>query len=434
MSPFKKFSFPAAAVTLVLGFAAFWALKKSPALRPVPRAEVAASFVSQSAVLPLREDSPAVEIGLLGLGSIRGLDLTLSPEDAGGITQVESSCSCLQPLGLPRPSSDGKSRILRARYLAVRPGPVDVTLAFSRRSVDGKEELLTAQVTGTVAGGDAAVAEHLAEMVKTPMPPPPDNDGTGVVDATEARREVEAGRGMLVDIRGSQEFSGNHITGALNIPQSRLKPSGAFRGLDLYLTGPALVTVSLLESRRTLLRQGAAKVFVVRDGVAGWKAAGGQVFQEMDPPPVIAGMSVAELRESTATPRLTVLGLEPAEEFAFRYYFPDGLPVRAADLMTAVEARLAADASARVVIVDGRGDHYGLVNEAAPAHWLGRVSYLRGTFESYRGAVVHEGLLASRVPGGSTGSARGFAKRMPGQRVGVPMSPGSPGCGTCPKK
>ncbi|RYD37305.1 MAG: rhodanese-like domain-containing protein, partial [Verrucomicrobiaceae bacterium] len=242
------------------------------------------------------------------------------------------------------------------------------------------------------------------------------------------------GRGVLVDIRPSKEFSGSHIVGALNIPASQLKPSGAFRGRDLYLTGSPLPTVSLLEARRGLLRHGAPKVMVVRDGVAGWKAAGGQVFQEMDPPPVIASLTASELRDSAGAAGLSVLGAAPADEFAFRYYFPGGGAVPPTELTAAVDARLKADAAARVVIVDGRGDFYGAVNQSAPAHWLGRVSYLRDTFEAYRGGVDQAGLLASRTEGQATGTTRGFAKRMPGQRVGVPAAPGSPGCGTCPKK
>ncbi|MES2707069.1 MAG: rhodanese-like domain-containing protein [Verrucomicrobiota bacterium] len=429
-----KYLLPAA-VVLGMGTAVFLAVRKSPS-PPVAQAQVeAASFTRQAAALKPGNGSAAeVNLGLLGLGSIRELDLTLNFEGTAGIQQVESSCSCLQPLGGPRALADGKTQNLQARYMAVRPGPVDVTLAFSRTGADGKEEILTARVTGTVAAGDTALAERLAEMVKAPLPPRADRDESGVVSAADARREVEAGRGVLVDIRPPEEFSRSHIPGALNIPQTQLKPSGAFRGRDLYLTGPSLPTVSLLEARRGLLRHGAAKVFVVSDGVAGWKAAGGLVFQEMDPPPVLNAITAADLRESAGSPRLAVVGIEPADEFAFRYYFPGGQPVKAADLTAAVEARLSADSSARVVIVDGRGDRFGAVNQAAPAAWLGRVGYLRESFETYRGAVDQMGLLASRVPGESSGSAKGFARRTPGQRVGVPMSPGSPGCGTCPKK
>jgi rhodanese-related sulfurtransferase len=419
-------------------------------------------------VLKLSENSPApLEMGLLGLGSILELDLTLQPEGSGGLTEVESSCSCLQPLSQPGAFAEGQPQRLRARYMAVRPGPVDVTLAFGRKEADGKEQILSARVTGTVGAGDAALADRLAEMVKSPLPPRMAQDETGVVTAAEARREVEAGRGVLVDIRGSEEFSRSHITGALNIPAAQLKPSGAFRGRDVYLTGPSLTTLSLLEARRGMMRRsgvghsggaavagsatiatgaaangGAAlpQVFVVADGVTGWKSAGGAVFQEMDPAPVLGALTALELREalaaSSASDNLTVLGIEPADGFSFRYYFPGCQPVKAGDLSGAVEAALskAGSGAGRVVIVDGRGDRFGEVNLTAPAGWLGRVSYLRESFEAYRGGVDQQGLLASRVPGESSGSAKGFVHRTPGQRVGVPVSPGSPGCGTCPKK
>lgn len=397
-------------------------------------------------MLKLSETHPAaLEMGLLGLGSILELNLTLQPDGTGALTQVESSCSCLQPLSQPGAGSgEGKPQILRARYMAVRPGAVDVTLAFVRKGMDGKEQILSARVTGTVGAGDAALADRLAEMVKSPLPPRAvAQDETGLVSAADARREVEAGRGLLIDVRGSEEFSRSHVIGALNIPATQLKPSGAFRGRDLYLTGSSLTTLSLLEARHGLMRRsggggaGGGQVFVVADGVTGWKAAGGQVFQEMDPAPVLGALTAVELREAlaAATDKVTVLGIEPADEFAFRYYFPGGHPVKAGELSGAVDAALSkAGAAGRVVIVDGRGDRFGEVNLTAPASWLGRVSYLRESFDAYRGGVDQQGLLASRVPGESSGSAKGFVHRTPGQRVGVPVSPGSPGCGTCPKK
>lgn len=395
-----------------------------------------ASFEKQAANLdPGKSGAAPLDLGEMGLGSIRELVLTLeSGSVPNGFERVESSCSCLQPLTQPTLFSVGNPQHVRARYLAVRSGPIDVTLAFSRRNPEGKEEILTARVTGKVAEGDESLSTQLTEMVKTPLPARPASDPVGVVSAAEARPEVESGRGLVIDIRAKEDFSRSHIEGALNIPPTQLKPGGAFRGRDLYLAGPPVPTLALLEARRGLLRQGAAKVFVIRDGAPGWKASGGRVFEQMDPPPAVSGVSLRELLELSDDQRVAVIGAGIADDFAFRYFLPGGETVELLSLKDAVERKLRANADARVLIVDEKGDRFGELNQSAPAHWLGRVSYLRAGFSAYRAAREELALLASRGAGETGGSVSGFAKREPGQRVGVPVPSGSPGCGTCPKR
>ncbi|RYD27571.1 MAG: hypothetical protein EOP86_24330, partial [Verrucomicrobiaceae bacterium] len=181
----SRFVLPALVITFVAGTAAWLLNRKSdaPASSPSgPAKAVPASFASQAAVLNLTPDREAhLDMGMLGLGSIRELALTLNQKGQGKIRQVESSCSCLQTLGAP--AGEDASPLLKARYMAVRPGPVEVNLAFSRTGADGREEILTAKVTGTVGGGDPAWSEQLVEMVKAPPPPKPELDETGVVSA-----------------------------------------------------------------------------------------------------------------------------------------------------------------------------------------------------------------------------------------------------------
>jgi 3-mercaptopyruvate sulfurtransferase SseA len=42
------------------------------------------------------------------------------------------------------------------------------------------------------------------------------------VTAEDARRMVEAGRAILVDVRGADSFAAEHVAGAINIPEGEI--------------------------------------------------------------------------------------------------------------------------------------------------------------------------------------------------------------------
>jgi rhodanese-related sulfurtransferase len=381
-------------------------------------------------------DGTRFDLGRLPLGSITELTFTVEQMKPGRPGAVESSCSCLQPLGWEDGSSPGIPAI-RARYFAVRPGPIDVQLAVN--APEGNGPPATVRVTGEVLPGDPAMAANLSELVRLPRFDFGSLEQGIATTASDAMESVRSGRAIVIDVRSAEDFAESHVNGSLNIPVAQLTASPAFRGRDLILTGPVLVTGPLQQACLRLRTQTKARVTVVPGGVPAWQLAGADVFHLIDPAPAIGRVALPEIAERLHGQQVVHAGIR-VDDFAFRYLFPDGeripLPTGAGappDDATAVrqwiEARLAS-APATIVIVDGAGDRFALFNEQAPANWRGRVHYLRTSFPDYQEAAARLATLAAAVPGEGRSSVNGYARRDGLRRTNLPSAPG---CGSCPK-
>lgn len=384
--------------------------------------------IERAEVIDFRSDREAVyELGKVPLGSISPLSFAVTGVDGAEIGEVASSCACLR-MGLS--GGEGAERAIAGRYFAVSPGKVDVTLAVSRVDGGGGVRVATVRMVGEVLAGDPAVAARLAAMVRTPLLDFGVEEPELSVDAGVAHAAVKAGRGMVIDVRAAEEYAESHVVGSLNIPVSQLKVSPAFRGRDLYLTGPALLTGPMQQVCAQLRKQTSAKVFVVAGGVQGWEAAGAEVFHQLDPRPVIGSVGLGDAVERVAGQGV-VFGAAGMEAFERQYFFPESeaLPDAAGAWRDWVEMKLKS-ADGPVVLVDVRGDRFGILNQGAPASWLGRVYYLRAPVTSYEEAVGRMAELATSVPGQGTSSVHGFARSDRLRRANLPSVPG---CGTCPK-
>lgn len=379
-------------------------------------------------VIDLGTDGEVVcELGKVALGSISPLSFAVRGLDGGAIGEVASSCACLR-MGLA--GGETAEPVIAGRYFAVSSGKVDVTLAVSRVDAGGKEAVATVRIVGEVLPGDPVVAARLAEIARTPLLEFGVEDPGLRTEAGVAQAEVKAGRGMVIDVRAADEYAESHVVGSLNIPVSQLKVSPAFRGRDLYLTGPVLLTGPLQQACVQLRKQTSAKVFVVPGGVQKWEAAGAAVFHQLDPRPVIGGVGLADAVERVGGQGV-VMGVGGMEAFERQYFFPESeaLPDAAGAWRGWVEEKLK-EVTGPVVLVDVMGDRFGVLNQGAPASWLGRVYYLRSPVSTYREAVSRMAALAAAEPGQGTSSVHGFARSDRLRRANLPSVPG---CGTCPK-
>ncbi|CAH0524437.1 rhodanese-like domain-containing protein [Vibrio hippocampi] len=103
--------------------------------------------------------------------------------------------------------------------------------------------------------------------------------------ATAAYKEVPAAlvtqmmnkeSGVVVDIRAKDDFKRGHITGAVNILPSDIK-EGNLPSLENRKSDPIIVVCktgqTAQESANLLAKAGFEKVFLLKDGIVGWKDA-----------------------------------------------------------------------------------------------------------------------------------------------------------------
>lgn len=419
----------AALVTLGLVIAYY---RKSEPAKPttVKSAEIGQAFAALTEKINLSDpQAKTINLGRMPLGAIRELQLAVSGLENGALKEAQSSCSCIQfaPLPVDFQASDF---LLNARYFAVRSGTVDVTVALSHVDVSGKSGIVTVRIVGEVAPGDASHSAQLVELVKNPPLSNGLADPTMLIDAKEAQLSVSSNRGLLIDVRPAEEFAHEHAVGSLNIPLAELRPSKAFRDREIFLIGPALVTDPMQKACARLKHQGVERVAIVAGGVLAWQVVGGKVFQELDPQPVIGSLTINDVVQRVAPLDVRFCGLNLGDEFEFRYLFPGGILFPAgSNPMEWIERQLSAEPSMPIVLIDPTGNDYGSLNQNAPAHWLGKVYYLRSGLGSYLQEVTRRLELAS-TPDQQISSVNGFARRDKLHRTKLPASPG---CGSCPK-
>jgi rhodanese-related sulfurtransferase len=100
------------------------------------------------------------------------------------------------------------------------------------------------------------------------------------IKADEAKRLVEEGKAIIIDVRGTDAYKLTHIKGALDIPLNRLK-AGDFTGLPkdkviiAYCTCGAEQTSS--QAAEKLAEAGFKNTAALLGGLSAWQSAGGQV-------------------------------------------------------------------------------------------------------------------------------------------------------------
>jgi rhodanese-related sulfurtransferase len=100
-----------------------------------------------------------------------------------------------------------------------------------------------------------------------------------MVDPQTARRWIERGEVVLVDVREPHEYAMERIQGATLVPLSSFDPSnipdpGGKRLLLMCASGIRCGMASEL-----LSRAGYVELYRLAGGIMGWKAAGGPVIQ-----------------------------------------------------------------------------------------------------------------------------------------------------------
>jgi rhodanese-related sulfurtransferase len=100
------------------------------------------------------------------------------------------------------------------------------------------------------------------------------------IKADEAKKLVEEGKAIIIDVRGTDAYKLTHIKGALDVPLNRLK-GGDFSGLPkdkviiAYCTCGAEQSSS--EAAQKLADAGYKNTAALLGGLSAWQSAGGQV-------------------------------------------------------------------------------------------------------------------------------------------------------------
>ncbi|BET41825.1 rhodanese-like domain-containing protein [Atlantibacter hermannii] len=94
-----------------------------------------------------------------------------------------------------------------------------------------------------------------------------------VISRGEATRLINKEDAVVVDIRQRDDFRKGHIASALNVLPNEIKANNTGE-LDKHKAQPIIVVdgngMSAQESANALLKAGFERVFVLKDGVAGW--------------------------------------------------------------------------------------------------------------------------------------------------------------------
>lgn len=97
------------------------------------------------------------------------------------------------------------------------------------------------------------------------------------IDPYTARRWIERGEAVLVDVREPQEFALEHIAGATSLPLSKFAPNRLpdTRNRRLVLMCASGIRCGL--AAQTLLGAGHPTLYRLAGGLMAWRASGGAV-------------------------------------------------------------------------------------------------------------------------------------------------------------
>jgi rhodanese-related sulfurtransferase len=99
-----------------------------------------------------------------------------------------------------------------------------------------------------------------------------------MIDPQTARRWLERGEAVLVDVREPHEFAMERIDGAHLVPLSSFDPNAVPNPGDRRLLLMCASGVRCGMASELLVRAGSGDIYRMAGGLMGWKAAGGPVI------------------------------------------------------------------------------------------------------------------------------------------------------------
>lgn len=94
------------------------------------------------------------------------------------------------------------------------------------------------------------------------------------IDAVKAKTLLDGGQAVLIDIRESDEFAREHVTGAHHVPLSGFSPKDFPNDRDKVAIFHCASGARTAGAARQILSSGFAEIYQLDQGIAGWKKAG----------------------------------------------------------------------------------------------------------------------------------------------------------------
>lgn len=94
------------------------------------------------------------------------------------------------------------------------------------------------------------------------------------IDAQKAKALIDSGAAILVDIRESDEFAREHVPGAHHVPLSGFSPSDFPQDRQKVAIFHCASGARTAEAAPRILGTGFAEVYMLDQGLSGWKKAG----------------------------------------------------------------------------------------------------------------------------------------------------------------
>ncbi|WP_460756996.1 rhodanese-like domain-containing protein [Marinomonas epiphytica] len=99
--------------------------------------------------------------------------------------------------------------------------------------------------------------------------------GAQALTPSAATTMINTEDAVIVDIRPEKEFKGGHITGAVNVPATKLKDQ--LKSLEKHKDAPIILTcksgINAGASAKELKKAGFSKVFKLQGGIAEWQSS-----------------------------------------------------------------------------------------------------------------------------------------------------------------
>lgn len=123
---------------------------------------------------------------------------------------------------------------------------------------------------------------------------PSDKSGWQWIGPEKVHDMLKEGSALwLIDVRNEDVYKKEHIESSVNIPAVSLAFKEFPRGRVIVLVDDSLGIKTAKEAADILVKNGYEKVYVLKEGVASWKAAG---YSVADTGPSIKGVSANELK------------------------------------------------------------------------------------------------------------------------------------------
>lgn len=94
------------------------------------------------------------------------------------------------------------------------------------------------------------------------------------IDAPKAKALLDSGEAILIDIRESDEFAREHVPGAHHVPLSGFNPADFPADKNKIAIFHCASGARTAEAAPKILGTGFAEVYMLDQGLAGWKKAG----------------------------------------------------------------------------------------------------------------------------------------------------------------